>query len=239
MHAIVKSASKHLIVFALLTLGMFFILFVIGLFTTLHEDAYRDGFMSIVYVYAIILLVLVAYSVLKRYVPIQPAAWSKRLYAWHKQTGAFVNFALIFTLITVANSVMMITDLDTPKTGAFAYGHLLVRTLIVLLAVAIWMHKEIYRAFKAFKAHFGKEPALQKEERKTFFRRIKCTLFTRPLTASAAMFTTITVLGCLVVVVFSPFLNVQGGERLYASLVMLFAGMCVSTNSLKVIFLDR
>jgi len=122
-----------------------------------------------------------------------------------------------------------------PKTGSFAYLHLLVRTLIVVLAVVVWMHKDIWAAYKALRNHFNEEKTVRKEERKAFFTRLGRVLLRRPFEASVSLFTFITVTGCVVVVVFSPLLDVQGGQNLYAALITLFFALLVVTTATRLL----
>jgi hypothetical protein len=48
------------------------------------------------------------------------------------------DVALLFTIVTVGNSAMMLTGLDEPKVGTFAYVHLLGRLGIIALLVGLF-----------------------------------------------------------------------------------------------------
>jgi hypothetical protein len=54
-----------------------------------------------------------------------------RLRAWWAKSTFFGDVALLFTIVTVGNSLMMLTGLDEPKNDTFAYVHLLGRLGII------------------------------------------------------------------------------------------------------------
>ena len=61
---------------------------------------------------------------------------------WDAST--FVGYvALLFFVVTVGNSVMILTGLDEPKTGSFAYLHLLGRIGIITVLVALFSLGEV------------------------------------------------------------------------------------------------
>lgn len=57
------------------------------------------------------------------------------------------DVAWAFTVVTVANSAMMLTGWDTPKSGTFAYVHLLSRLAIVTAIVALFHLDDIKNVF--------------------------------------------------------------------------------------------
>lgn len=66
-----------------------------------------------------------------------------------------------FTLITLVNSLMMVTDYDTPKTGTFAYVHMLTRLLIISVVVAVWKWEGLLKlgrdSIAALKGYHGRQ----------------------------------------------------------------------------------
>ena len=229
MKGFAKVALKHSIVFSVLVVGMFLILFIMSLFTTLHEDAYIDGFMSIVYVYAIIIVVLVAFYPVQRFTNFSFMALPRKLVEWNRESGILIHIAMLFTAITVVNSAMMLVGLDTPKTGTFAYSHLLVRTLIVSIAGLAWMYKTVFEKVTRFIKEKNLQGLLD-------LKAVKKTMVTRPLSASAALFTLTVVLGCAVVVIFQRFIDVEGGSRLYAALLILYGLLMAAFTCVKIYF---
>ena len=232
MKVLAKTALKHLIVFSGLVVGMLMILFIMSQFTTLHEDAYFDGFMSIVYVYAIIIVVLVAYYPVQRYTNFSIMALPKKLIQWNEESGLLLHIAMLFTAITVVNSLMMVVGMDTPKTGTFAYTHLLVRTLIVSIASLAWMYKAVFQGIK----HLIKE----KNIRALFDRQsVMHTLYARPFSTSMGLFTATVVTGCLCIVIFQRWIEVQGGSRLYLALLLWYGVLLVVSFGMKFYYMRK
>lgn len=67
--------------------------------------------------------------------------WSEladRFRTWWEASTFIGDVALAFTAVTVVNSVMMLTGADEPKTGTFAYVHLLGRLGIVTVVVGLF-----------------------------------------------------------------------------------------------------
>ncbi len=226
-----KTILKHLIIFSLLSIGMLIIVFVMGLFSTLHPDAYIDGFMSIVYVYIIVLIVHFLVYLIKITTNFDTFTLPKTVYVWYKNIGILVNIAIIFTVITVVNSVMMITGIDTPKTGSFAYLHLLVRTLIIVLAVVISMYKAVLDSFKSLRAYRLETKERKQQLKKEKIQSIRSSFINKPLEVSASLFTLITVVGCFIMIIFAPLLNPQGGNNLYLALIILYSILLFTTLS--------
>jgi hypothetical protein len=61
-----------------------------------------------------------------------------RVRAWWDASTYLGDVALLFTIVTVGNSAMMLTGLDEPKVGTFAYVHLLGRLGIIALLVGLF-----------------------------------------------------------------------------------------------------
>ena len=227
MTLFLKTMLKHFIIFSLLVLVMVCIIFVLGQFNSLHPDAYRDGVMSIVYVYAIILFLHLLIYIIKSKTRFDALKLPSQWLRWHQNSGVFLHIALGFTFITVINNIMMVTGIDVPKTGTFAYTHLLIRTLIVTVAVIIWMYKDVYYGIKSvFK--LSKKPMIHTVAKAWKAHGV--------LASTAMMFTTITVIGCLFMVIFSGLLNPQGGFNLYLSLIILFVVLLGVNVFLKIVF---
>ncbi len=229
MKPFIRFTLTHLTIFSLLVIGMLAVTFVIGMFSTLHPDAYVDGVMSIVYVYVIVLFVHLFLLLIKRTTRFDAFTLPKRWFEWYKKSGVFVNIALFFTAITFINNIMMLTGIDVPKEGTFAYTHLLVRTLIVTLAVVISMHRDVIETFKSIKAHLEAPADQRRLQRREKRNALLQTLRTRPLEASASLFTFITVSGCLIMVLTSPWSSPKGGAPLYLSLTILYGVLLVIT----------
>ena len=212
MHPFLKETLKHTIIFTILVIGMLITIYILSLSNTLHPDAYRDGFMSIVYVYIIIIMVHLLLVLLKRATFLKLDRLFLRLKTWDQQQGVLVHIAVLFTGITVVNSVMMITGIDNPKTGSFAYTHLLTRTGIVTLAGVLWKSPYLYQTYI--------KKATAKDSRISLVESLQ----QAPLSVSAFLFTLITVSGCVVMLILSQWFALSGGVRVYIALISLFIG---------------
>lgn len=208
---------RHLIIFTLLILGTITLIFILGMFNTLHPDAYIDGIMSIVYVYGLIIVVLVLYHFINRYLNIDIQNRFKRFVLWQKTISVFAEVAFLFTLITVINSIMMVTGIDTPKRGVFAYEHLLIRLLIVIFAVVIWNHKAILIAIRSL----FKRNSIPKADKQPFIYKLSDS-YNKPIQATFNLFTIFTVALCLIIVLFQNMIMPEGGWSLYLWLIILY-----------------
>lgn len=207
-----------LLIFSLLALGFIFIM---GQFNELHPDAYRDIVMSVVYVFVIIILVqLLVFSIKHVKLPLIKQAID-RLIVWYQSLGIIDNIVIVFTLITVINSIMMVTGIDTPKTGTFTYIHLLVRFTIITLIVCVWMIKDVITTFKSWRHPDASTPPVS--SLKQWVVKCKGSVFL----SSAALYTGITTFMCLVMIVLSPVLNPQGGVNVYEALIGLYGVLVV------------
>ncbi len=129
--------------------------------------------------------------------------------------------SIIFALITIANSLMMITGLDTPKNGVFAYVHLLVRLSIVSLFVIVFSFSEIISNVR--KTRFSIDP-------------VKF-LYLKPdspsLIVVSGAFTRGTAALCLLSIAFQRQLSPAGGEKLYAGLLVFWLGLWVINRLIR------
>ena len=125
-----------------------------------------------------------------------------------------------FTIITVINSLMMITGLDVPKQGLFAYIHMLSRLLIISLIIVLTMWKDVWVSMinTGVRAFFI-----------GLYRKIKNG-------ALPVLFTFLTAVYCLFMIIFTSFLPPSGGINYYRSLLILF--LCL-VSARTVILMSR
>ena len=225
---------KHFIVFTLVSLGMLLVVYVSGMFVTLHPDAYIDAFMSVLYVYAFIVVIHLLFHIIKITTNINPLSVSNKAFNKYKNIGIFTNIAIIFTLITVINSLMMITGYDTPKTGSFAYLHLLARTLIIVLGVSITMYKDVMKSLKNLKSRAIHSKKERQTKRSAKLNRLRQNFSQKPFESSAILFTLITVTGCVIMVTFSLYLKPKGGSNLYLALIVFYGILSTTTLGFNV-----
>ncbi len=141
--------------------------------------------------------------------------------AYRRFTGGsiIVETAVIFTLITLVNSIMMVVGWDQPKVGASAYLHLLGRLGIVSLVVVIWDYDMILSYLKRLSSKQSSSRAWQSclgSIRKNCFSTV------------AVLFTTTTAFPSAVIVLFRKTLQPVAGEWLYWSLLAFIAVLTVS-----------
>lgn len=163
----------------------------------------------------------------------QGSAWAggpvRRARGWWQESSYLEDVALVFTAITVVSSGMMVTGWDTPKTGTFAYTHLLSRLAIVASVVALfhldgfreqierWRHGDSRRWLGTIDRGRGRnvvEPRI---------RRIA----QAPLEWAAAAFTAVTGVLCLVALASSVWQEPRGGVAVYQALLALAATLAI------------
>jgi hypothetical protein len=135
------------------------------------------------------------------------------------------TIAWAFCVVTVANSAMMLTGLDTAKTGTFAYVHLLSRLGIIALVVGVIDVDDVrddLRRLRHRRAHRAGRPA-HRDGMGDLFGRLLERAAQAPGDAVVAAFTVVTVLWCLVAIAMSPWSTPRGDVELYRGLLILFA----------------
>lgn len=115
---------------------------------------------------------------------------------------------------------MMLAGWDEPKTGAFAYLHLLSRLAIIAAVVGLFYLDDLWTWIRARKD-------LQRSElRRRLLRYLKFNI-NAPFTRFVYTFTIMTVVGCLVAIAVSFLITVGGGAELYRNLVILAGVLAV------------
>ena len=235
MHPILKGIVKHLIVFVALLLLVTIIVFVSGQFVELHPDAYRDGMLSIVYVYPFVLVAIGLFALVKRQHRRGRAPSLDGLVRWYRECGVFTGIAIVFTLITLVNTVMMLTGIDAPKEGLFAYQHMLVRIAIVTGAVVIAMARESLKGVRRFFAFLTSDPATRRSILVGLATRTVDVMTRRPFDASVKSFTALTFLICVAAVIVSPWRETAGGAPFYIALLILYGVLLVGFGVIRLV----
>jgi len=213
MNYFIKAITRHLIIFTLISLGFVLFVFISSLSNEIHPDAYKDAVMSVVYVYGMFLIVYMPYQLIMHKTKFKDSRFAVALKAWYKQSTLFDHIAIWFTMITVINSMMMLTGIDAPKQGTFAYVHLLIRLGIVTLAVCLYRAKNIYKKLKEIKTW----------KLSISIKSIIENSIQHPFMASFKLFTVFTIVYCLIHIVFESVINPQGGAPLYILLLIIFS----------------
>lgn len=140
----------------------------------------------------------------------------KRFFA---EKNAVAGISDAFSVVTVINSFMMVTGLDTPKEGRFAYVHLLMRLgiltgiwVVFYFSYTITSTKELFRDLRA-----------------GIGRYIRHNVYD----AIAITYTSLVILLC--VVGSTGLFPLQSGRGLYQGLLLLFASVCTGILAIKVL----
>ncbi len=203
------------------------IVFGMSLFVEMHPDAYRDGLLSIVYVYPFVLVAGGFFALIRRVSRKGRSVSADSLMHWHRECGLFTGIAVVFTLITVINSIMMLTGVDVPKQGLFAYQHMLVRMVIVTGAIMVAMGRETFRTGRKFVTFVRSDPLTRKSVLSESASRIFGVATHRPFEASVNSFTALTFLICVAAIVVSFWSEVAGGSAFYTALLILYGALLV------------
>lgn len=133
---------------------------------------------------------------------------------WWSTTDYLTMVCVVFTGITVLSSVMMLAGWDQPKTGAFAYLHLLSRLAIIAAVVGLFYLDDLWTWIRA----------QTRIERPTLGRGALRLLKIRteaPFTGFVYAFTVVTLAACLIAIALSFITSVTGGSGLYRNLLIL------------------
>lgn len=206
-YRIIKSLITLIIVCSLIYL----IVYILSHFMPLHPNAYTDIIRSIVIVYGFVLIVYILIAVLRKIKQVNKAF--KGIGNWWKDQTPIKAISEFFTVITVINNLMMITGYDTPKQELFTYIHMLTRFAIITLVITITMWKVVIKSIKQMK---------YKQIFKDFFENLPNQFFG----SISKLFTFITVVYCMFIILFQSIINPTGGLGFY-KLLLVFFGLSI------------
>ncbi len=234
MHSVLRLIVRHLIVFVALLVLVTAIVFGMSLFVEMHPDAYRDGLLSIVYVYPFVLVAGGIYVLVRRVSRKDRPGAAESVMRCYRECGLFTGIAVVFTLITVMNSIMMLTGVDAPKQGLFTYQHMLIRMVIVTGAIMVAMGRETLKAVRKLFTFFGSDALTRQSMLSEFVARITEAATQRPFQASANSFTALTFLICVAAIVVSFWSEVAGGSAFYTALLILYGALLVVFTAIMI-----
>lgn len=164
------------------------------------------------------------------------AWWSRaaqRMRTWWDASSYLDDVALAVTIITVGNSVMMVTSLDEPKTGTFAYVHLLGRLGIIMVLVGLFSVDELRDRATRWRlaARHPGPPVRVPSSRRTVVDAVLGSFFRGPVEGTARAFTAIVTATILLVLALAGIRSPAGGSVFYRNLVIL-AVLLVPTMSI-------
>lgn len=233
MHPLLRFIVRHLTVFVALLVLVTAIVFGMSLFVEMHPDAYRDGLLSIVYVYPFVLAASGVFAFVRRGSRKDRSGAAESVMHWYRESGLFTGIAVVFTLITVMNSIMMLTGVDVPKQGLFTYQHMLVRMVIVTGAIMVAMGRETLKAVRKLFTFFGSDSLTRRSMLSDIASRITEAATHRPFQASANSFTALTFLICVAAIVVSFWSEVAGGSAFYTALLILYGALLVVFTAIR------
>jgi hypothetical protein len=150
-----------------------------------------------------------------------------RVRAWWDQGSLLGEVALLFAIVTVGNSVMMVTGLDEPKSGSFAYVHLLGRFGIIVAVVGLFHLDEAGRRLRRW-WDLARLPGRPDRSSRSVPESVVGFFLAGWLQGAARVFTATVVATCLVAVTAAEARPPAGGVGLYRNLV-LFAVFLLPT----------
>lgn len=151
-----------------------------------------------------------------------PARALARVREWW-DTSTFVgDVALLFFGVTVVNSVMMVTGLDDPKTGTFAYVHLLGRLGIITGLVALFYLDDLTELGRRWwgRARHRDRVRGPHRELRAVVEDVLTSLLRSGVEGSARVFTAVVTVTCFLTLVFAEVRPPVGGRGLYRNLVV-------------------
>jgi hypothetical protein len=140
---------------------------------------------------------------------------------WWSDSTYLTDVGLGFAVVTVINSVMMVVGWDTPKTGSFAYTHLLGRFAIVAAIMAVF-HLDGARVMVA-----GWSNATSGRRCGRAIASVRGQLPDGLVGRWAFAFTSFTVVACLAVLASSRWREPSAGVELYWALLVGAAALAV------------
>lgn len=232
----------------------FLLVYFLGYFMQLHENAYRDIFRCVTVPYVIHLIYLLwkdNLPILHRkkrdansddtgksdIVPIKKAPslsykpvvlWGK-LKAWFlEEQNVVYDILEVFMLLTVINSLLMVFGIDpSPKIGKFAYIHLMIRLAIISSIMIAIRGKETISDVKNLIYFF------QKSHNDSVFKH--CILANRKISiyrGTYVIYTLLTILICIFTIIFSS--NPIGGIPFYFYLTCQFVAIVLVVGIISV-----
>jgi hypothetical protein len=147
----------------------------------------------------------------------------ERVRAWWDDSPFLGDIAAAFAVVTVVNSVMMLTGLDEPKTGSFAYIHLLGRLGLITLIVGVFhvgdLGERVAARRQGARAGGRHDPSPSSSPPRR--GRVLGFFLDRWLEGSARVYTLAVTSVCLVLLALAQVRPPAGGAELYRNLVVL------------------
>lgn len=142
---------------------------------------------------------------------------------WFSDRTYLTSVFWAFGIITVANSVMMLTGWDTPKSGTFAYVHLLSRLGIITIVVAVIDFDDLRDDLRrrAERRTLRTTPRTDRSPASHALALLRRRVARAPADTAVATFTVVTATVSLVAVAVSPWWPLEGRIVVYQGLLVL------------------
>lgn len=158
----------------------------------------------------------------------------KKVYHWlFGDQGTLVGVSDAFALVTVINSIMMVTGFDTPKVGVFAYVHLLIRLGIIFAVFLLWDYDGVKSDIAYYTAKiqaFRQSPTLNVAALSTLIVKEKFNATCVAFMLAVVLLCVVTIAGAVLGIV-AP----TGGAGFYTNIIVLYVGIVVAVLVLSVI----
>ena len=158
----------------------------------------------------------------------------KKVYRWlFGDQGTLVGVSDAFALVTVINSVMMVTGFDTPKVGVFAYVHLLIRLGIIFAVFLLWD----YDGVKSDIAYYREKIKMFRQSPTLNVAALSTLIVKEKFNATCVAYTLAVVLICMLAIVGATFgiFEPTGGVGFYTNIIALYVGIVVAVLVVSVI----
>jgi hypothetical protein len=152
-----------------------------------------------------------------------------RVRAWWDSSTFLGDVALMFTAVTIANSVMMLTGWDEPKTGTFAYVHLLGRLGIITVVVGAFHVDDARERLAQWREAVSAGRRGPQHARPAAIDAVFGSPRRTPVDITARVFTAGVVASCVLTLAIAGARPPTGGPGLYRNLVVFAAVLLLVT----------
>ncbi|WP_209661436.1 hypothetical protein [Acetoanaerobium pronyense] len=213
-YSALKLVIKHFFIMMGVCLIVSLVLYISSLNQSikLHQNAYRDITRSIIIMYILFFVgSIITKYLLNRYIIGESKQDEKfNIKEYFDRVTPYETIGISFTLLTIINSIMMVTGVDTPKEGVFAYVHLMMRLSIITLIVVLISFRDIKTSLNEFKMENISLSNILYAPRKDSIISI------------SKAYTNISILYCLTMISLQRKFTSLGGINFYLSLLVLW-----------------
>lgn len=212
--SILKSATRHFFIMIGACVIVSLCLYIASHYLSfrLHPKAYRDIIRSIIIIYTLFFIATTIFALFLNHNIVGKVKGEEKFNKkeYFLKVTPYEIIGVLFSLITIVNSIMMLTGIDVPKEGVFAYVHLIIRLGIITLIVTLIYFRDIKEQLKRFSPKYLSLTNILYAPRKNAFISI------------SKAFTNVSILYCLTMITFQGAFNSLGGRSFYLSLLIVW-----------------